>query len=104
MKRTAMNGWIGGVLVALASVACKDPEAESARRPFAADVLTVSIPMPWPLQEAPVVILDGSVIEPVSQASDLRSESWLVRGSLVTVSIALQRNTARQIVIRPRGR
>lgn len=44
MKRTAMNGWIGGVLVALASVACKDPEAESARRPFAADVLITSDP------------------------------------------------------------
>jgi hypothetical protein len=54
-------------------------------------------------QEAPVVTLDGNVVEPVSQASDLRSDSWLMRGSLVTVSITLQRNTARHVVIRPRG-
>lgn len=44
MKRTAMNGWICGGLVALASVGCKDPEAESARQPFVADVLITSDP------------------------------------------------------------
>jgi hypothetical protein len=57
----------------------------TATSPFAADILTVSIPMPWPLQEAPVVTLDGNLIEPVSRASELRAESWLMRSSLVTV-------------------
>ncbi len=44
MKRTAANGWICGALVALASAACKDPEAEAARQPFAADVLITTDP------------------------------------------------------------
>jgi len=71
----------------------------SATCPFAADVLTISIPMPWPLHEDPVVTLDGAVLEPVPRPSDLRTGTYLMRGSLVTVSFAVQRNTIQRIVI-----
>jgi hypothetical protein len=44
MKRSVMSGFLPGVLVALASAACGDPELESARQPFVADVVVTTDP------------------------------------------------------------
>lgn len=71
--------------------------------PFAADILTFSIPTPWPLYQGPTLHLDGSVLEQVQRAEDLYAGAWLMDGSVVTVSMAIERNVSRQIVITPHG-
>jgi hypothetical protein len=69
--------------------------------PFATDVLTFSIPMPWPLFESPTVHLDGEVLESVPAADALRVGTWLMDGSVVTISLDIKRNVSREAVIRP---
>ena len=68
--------------------------------PFDTDVLTLSVPTPWPLFQSPRVDMDGV---PAAQAVDvphLQPGGWLMRGSLVTVSLPLIANTPVKITIR----
>jgi hypothetical protein len=65
--------------------------------PFDTDVLTVSIPAPWPLDTDPAVTLDGAVLPAVPDASALHSGTFLRRGAIITVSISAQRNASRTI-------
>jgi hypothetical protein len=71
--------------------------------PFATDVFTFSIPMPWPLFHHPTVLLDGEVLSTASSADKLSAGSWWMDGSVVTVSMAVERNVARELVITPNG-
>jgi len=59
--------------------------------PFAADVFTFSVPMPWPLYDPPTVLVDGEVTE------------CRVSGAVVTVTLSLLRNIPREVVIKPNG-
>ncbi|HZT43564.1 MAG TPA: hypothetical protein VFA07_15475 [Chthonomonadaceae bacterium] len=72
-----------------------------ATSPFATDILTVSIPTPWPLYRGPAVQIDGQPVPQVLQASDLEAGKWLMRGSIVTASLTLEANQPREITIRP---
>lgn len=69
--------------------------------PFAADVLTLSIPMPWPLYHGPQVQIDGQPAMQAAGIGQLQAGRWLMRGSLLTVSLSLSRNVPVQITIRP---
>lgn len=71
--------------------------------PFDTDVLTLSIPTPWPLYQSPRVEIDGISVAQASDASRLAAGGWLMRGSLVTVSLPLAANTPARIVIRAEG-
>lgn len=71
--------------------------------PFATDVLTCSIPMPWPLFQAPTVRLDGGPIQAVERAEDLQAGTWWMEGSVVTVSMKVERNKEHVIVVTPNG-
>jgi hypothetical protein len=73
------------------------------RSPFAADVLTFSIPMPWPLFQQPSVRLDGRALEEPVAADELRAGTWCRDGSVVTVSVKVERNVTREVVITPNG-
>jgi hypothetical protein len=70
--------------------------------PFATDVLTFSVPTPWPLYTGPSVEIDGKPAASVADAEDLAAGRWLMRGSVVTVSLALERNVPRTVTITPR--
>lgn len=61
--------------------------------PFATDILTISIPTPWPLFTGPKVIVDGVPSQWVKTPSELAVGRWCMRGSLVTVSLFVERNT-----------
>jgi hypothetical protein len=71
--------------------------------PFAVDVLTFSIPMPWPLFQPPAIHLDGVPLEAAPSATALRAGTWWSDGSVVTVSLSVERNVAREVVITPIG-
>jgi hypothetical protein len=68
--------------------------------PFSADILTVSIPTPWPLYKAPEVLLDGTTLIRVADAAQLQAGQWLMRGSLVTVSVSVTAGQSRSLVIK----
>ncbi|HLV80660.1 MAG TPA: hypothetical protein VKT32_10275, partial [Chthonomonadaceae bacterium] len=70
--------------------------------PFATDILTVSVPTPWPLYRGPAVAIDGQPIPQIMQALELECGKWLMRGSIVTVSLALEADRPREITIQPR--
>ena len=71
--------------------------------PFDTDVLTLSVPTPWPLYQSPRVEVDGAPSAQAADAAHLQSGGWLMRGSLVTVSLPLAANTPARIVIRAEG-
>lgn len=89
--------------VRLGSEATRDHVRVTVDSPFAAEVLTFSIPMPWPLFQAPKVQVDGGTLEGVERPEDLRAGTWFVQGSVVTVSLKVESNKGRKIVIRPNG-
>ena len=62
--------------------------------PFATDIFTFSVPMPWPLSQAPAVWVDGWRAAQAPDAAALSVGKWLMRGSVVTVSLALEANRA----------
>ena len=68
--------------------------------PFDTDVLTLSIPTPWPLSQAPRVEIDGLPAVQAADAAHLEAGGWLMRGSLVTVSLPLAVSTPVRITIR----
>ena len=69
--------------------------------PFAADTLTLSIPMPWPLYYGPQVQIDGRPSPQAAGAAQLHAGGWLMRGSLVTVSLPMVRNVPVRVTIQP---
>lgn len=84
----------------LEAKATQDTVEVLAVSPFTTDILTITIPMPWPLYRAPLVWIDG---EPATQAVDaahLQAHHWLMRGSLVTVSLPLTAGQTTKITIR----
>jgi len=71
--------------------------------PFDTDVLTLSVPTPWPLYTSPRVEIGGL---PAAQAPDiprLQAGGWLMRGSLVTVSLMLAANVPVRVTIQAEG-
>lgn len=71
--------------------------------PFSVDVLTFTIPMPWPLFEAPTLLFDGAIVQGVQHRKDLKAESWWMDGSSLVISLSVVRNVAREISISPNG-
>ncbi len=71
--------------------------------PFDTDVLTLSIPTPWPLYQSPRVEIDGTPAAQAADAAHLQPGGWLMRGSLVTVSLPLAANTPARIAVRAEG-
>lgn len=60
--------------------------------PFDTDILTLSIPTPWPLFRAPEVSIDGRPAPQAKTVDSLTAGAWLMRGSLVTASFPVKRN------------
>ena len=71
--------------------------------PFDTDVLTLSVPTPWPLYQSPRVEINGIPSAQAADASHLQPGVWLMRGSLVTVSLPLAANTPARVTIRAEG-
>ena len=71
--------------------------------PFDTDVLTLSVPTPWPLYQSPRVEIGGQPAVQSPDAARLRAGGWLMRGSLVTVSLPLAANVPVQVTIRAEG-
>ena len=67
--------------------------------PFDCDTLTFSVPAPWPLFTGPRVTLNGQPAMQVSSPQELKAGRWLMRGSVVTVSLPLQKNQTSRIAI-----
>ena len=72
--------------------ATPDAMEMTAVSPFATDVLTVSVPMPWPLTAAPAVWIGGHRADQAADAPALTAGGWLMRGSLLTISLSLREN------------
>lgn len=71
--------------------------------PFDMDVLTLSVPTPWPLYSSPRVEIGGLPSAQAPDAARLHPGGWLMCGSLVTVSLPLIANTSAQVTIRAEG-
>lgn len=71
--------------------------------PFGTDVLTLSVPTPWPLFQSPRVEIGGVPAAQARDAAHLQPGGWLMRGSLVTVSLPLAANTPARVTIRAQG-
>lgn len=71
--------------------------------PFDTDVLTLSVPMPWPLYQSPRVEIGGLPTAQSSDAARLQAGGWLMRGSLATVSLPLAANVPVRVTIRAEG-
>lgn len=80
--------------------ATRDTAEVTVTSPFATDILTVSVPMPWPLTPTPTVRINGQAAAQAADAAALEVGTWLMRGSLLTVSLPLRANTAETIQIR----
>jgi hypothetical protein len=77
----------------------RDTVRVRATAPFATDVLTVSIPIPWPLEKAPTVQIDGADAGWADSAAGLQAGNWLMRGSVATVSLPLAANRPAEITV-----
>ena len=67
--------------------------------PFGTDVLTLSIPTPWPLYRAPLVWINGRPAFPAADGARLQAGLWVMRGSIVTVSLPLAAHQSVEIRI-----
>jgi len=76
--------------------------AVSVESPFATDIFTLSIPTPWPLYAGPTVTIDGEPAEQVMSVKELAVGKWLMRGSVVTVSLPLVAGDDSEIAITAR--
>lgn len=88
--------------VRLTAAADENSVAVTVVCPFETDILTISIPTPWPLRRGPQVSLDG-VLLPQADAARLAVNSWTMRGSVVTVSLSLVAHQRRQIAVQTVG-
>ena len=70
--------------------------------PFPADVLTFSVPMPWPLFTGPEVRVNGQPYAQVQDPQALEVGKWVMRGSVVTVSLPLTANVPADVTITSR--
>lgn len=71
--------------------------------PFDTDVLTLSVPTPWPLYQPPRVEIGGLPSAQARDAARLQPGGWLMRGSLVTVSLPLVAHVPVRVTIRAEG-
>ena len=71
--------------------------------PFATDVLTFSVPMPWPLYTGPKVLVDGHPFTQVLEPGALTARKWVMRGSVVTLSLPMPANRAVRVTITQRA-
>ncbi|MDX1931565.1 MAG: hypothetical protein SFU56_03075 [Capsulimonadales bacterium] len=81
------------------STATADRVEVDVSAPFGCEVLTVSIPMPWPLFSGPAVEIDGVLQQWVAETSQMAVGTWCMRGSVVTVSLSIAANVARRIAV-----
>jgi hypothetical protein len=81
------------------SEATPNKVAVSVESPFATDLFTLSIPTPWPLYTGPTLTIDGEPAEQVMSAKELSVGKWLMRGSVVTVSLPLVAGDSSEITI-----
>ena len=91
--------WLAARTVRLEAQATPRAVEVTATAPFATDVLTVSVPMPWPLTEGPDVQINGRPAAPATDAAALEAGAWLMRGSVITVSLPLRANAPEKITI-----
>ncbi|MBV9851988.1 MAG: hypothetical protein JO250_20170 [Armatimonadetes bacterium] len=91
--------WLAARTVRLEAQATPRAVEVTATAPFATDVLTVSVPMPWPLNQWPVVQINGRPAAPATDAAALEVGTWLMRGSVITVSLPLRANAPEKITI-----
>lgn len=67
---------------------------------FSADILTVSVPTPWPLFRDPEVCIDGKALPQAPDAAHLEAGKWVMRGSVVTVSFPITAGRPACITVR----
>ena len=84
----------------LTAEAGRDHVRVTVSSPFSADVLTVSVPTPWPLFRGPDVFLDGEPLPQAPDVSHLEAGRWVMRGSVVTVSLPVTAHRPARITIR----
>lgn len=70
--------------------------------PFDTDVLTFSLSMPWPLFTGPEVRVNGQPCPQVINPEELEAGKWVMRGSVVSISLPLTANTPAQITLERR--
>jgi hypothetical protein len=99
---TIAQHFLAAETVRLDAAATRDNITVTATCPFDTDVLTVSIPTPWPLFTGPEVSVDGAVFKQMEDVKELAVGRWLMRGSVVTLSLPLVANTPATIAIRAR--
>jgi hypothetical protein len=67
--------------------------------PFAADIFTFSVSTPWPLFTGPEVKVNGQPLIQILDPTELSVGKWVMRGSVVTVSLPLSANTPAIVTI-----
>ncbi len=85
--------------VVFRSEATPDEVKLAVESPFDTDILTFSVPMPWPLYTGPEVRVDGKPLAQVIQPLDLQVGKWLMRGSVVTISAPLTANVPLHVTL-----
>ena len=58
--------------------------------PFTTDILTFSLATPWPLFTGPEVLLNGIPLPQVSENEALEAGRWMMRGSVLSVSLSIK--------------
>ena len=86
--------------VRLEATATAEQVTVTATSRFAADILTISIPTPWPLYSGPHVEINGVAAVWAEKPSRLEVGAWCNRGSLVTVSLPLAASAPGVITIK----
>lgn len=101
-KLSELSGqFLAAQTVRFGSRATPEEVAVTVSCPFAAEVLTFSVPTPWPLYHSPQVWVQGQPLPQVADAAHLSAGRWVMRGSLVTLSLALSPNQPVAVCIRP---
>jgi hypothetical protein len=67
--------------------------------PFATDCFTFSVPLPWPLNYAPKISASGAPLQQVEGDTALRAGTWIMRGALITISLALTAGQLKTITV-----
>jgi hypothetical protein len=94
------NQFLAARTVKFETQATRQEVQVTASAPFATDILTFSIPMPWPLYTSPALEIEGQAASQVFEETALEAGKWMMRGSVVTVSVPLQANTPVRLTIR----
>jgi hypothetical protein len=71
--------------------------------PFDTDIFTFSVPTPWPLFTGPEVSVEGQPYTQVLDPTELAVGKWVMRGSVVTVSLPVHAATPTTVTVAPRS-